>query len=86
MKDQISDDASLISDENLEHVVGARANEAQFEQGVQYFLRFNHDDLKGFTKMRRPFFYQRFWNDLANYCVDDRNDMIAAYKEALARI
>ena len=86
MKDQISDDASLVSDDMLEHVVGARASDAQFEQGVQYFMRFNHEDLKGFAKMRRPFFYNRFGNDLTNYGLTTRGEMVDAYHEALKRI
>jgi hypothetical protein len=86
MKDPFSDNASVIGDDMLEHIVGARVNDAQFEQGVQYFLRFKQDELKGFARMRRPFFYNKFGNDLKNYGFDGRDDMIAAYHEALARI
>ena len=86
MKDPFLNDASVIGDDMLEHIVGARASDAQFEQGVQYFLGFNHDELKSFAKMRRPFFYNKFGNDLKNRGLDGRDDMIAAYHEAMKRI
>jgi hypothetical protein len=86
MKSQIPDDVSLISDQMLEHVIGARASDAQFEQGVQYFMRFSPEDLKSFAKWRKPFFYNKFGNDLTSYGLTNRDDMIAAYHEAMARI
>lgn len=86
MKNQIPDDVSLISDDMLEHVIGARASDAQFEQGVQYFMRFSQEDLKSFAKWRKPFFCNKFGNDLTSYGLTNRDDMIAAYHEAMARI
>lgn len=86
MKNQIPDDVSLISDDMLEHVIGARTSDAQFEQGVQYFMRFSQEDLKSFAKWRKPFFCNKFGNDLTSYGLTNRDDMIAAYHEAMARI
>lgn len=86
MKNQTPEDVFLIPDDMLEDVIGARASDAQFEEGVQYFMRFNHEDLKGFARMRRPAFHHRFGNDLTSYGLTSREDMIAAYHEALARI
>lgn len=75
-------DSSLITDDALEQIVGARASDAQFEQAVQYFQQ---KDLDAIKRMRRPGFYATYGADLSALGVTSRDEMIGAAHEAMRR-